>query len=342
MATDLRAVSWTGTSIRLIDQTALPGRLTYLEIDDVDALVDAIGRLVVRGAPTLGVVGALGVVVAVRQGRRAGWDEERLAAEIDRVRTARPTAVNLAWGVDQVAQLVGDGEETVLIAALKLADETEAANHTIGSNGSDWILGRVRRRPIRVLTHCNAGALATQAWGTALGIVRELHGRGHLEVVYADETRPLLQGSRLTAWELAREGIPHLVAIDGAATSTILQGLVDVAIIGADRIAANGDTANKIGSVGVALACHHAGIPFVVAAPESTVDPATATGADIHIELRDDDEVLHWGGLRTAPDGSRAYNPAFDVTPAAFVSALVTEARVLEVAAGQIPGGAVR
>lgn len=333
----LRAIEWTGTGIRLIDQTTLPRSLTYLEIDDVDSLVDAISRLVVRGAPALGVAGALGVVIALLQAQREGWDSGELDSAIGRIRAARPTAVNLARGVDQVRSLIPEGHQAVLSAAIRLMDDDERINHAIGSHGAEWILANVERRPLRVLTHCNTGMLATTAWGTALGVVRELHQRGMLEVVYVNETRPLLQGARLTAWELAQDGINHVIQVDGAAASTIHRRLVDVAIIGADRIAANGDTANKIGSLGVALACADAGVPFVVAAPESTVDLRTPSGELIEVELRDEQEVLCWGGAAVGPEASHAYNPAFDVTPARLINALVTEDGVLEVARGHAP-----
>ncbi|REE94893.1 S-methyl-5-thioribose-1-phosphate isomerase [Thermomonospora umbrina] len=338
MDEELRAIAWTGDTLTLIDQTVLPDRLEHLEVREVDVLVDAVRRLVVRGAPALGVAGAYGVVLAMLQAGREGWDRATLEAAVDRVREARPTAVNLAVGVDRVRPLIDAGVEAAAAEAGRVLEEDVAANRALGAHGADWILARVARRPLRILTHCNAGALATAGWGTALGVVRELHARGLVETVYVDETRPLLQGSRLTAWELAREGVPHRVQIDGAAPSTVLRGLVDVAIVGADRIAANGDTANKIGTVGVALACADAGIPFVVAAPWSTVDRATATGADIPIELRDDAEVLGRQGSRTAPAASRGFNPAFDVTPARLVDALVTESGVLEPARGRVPG----
>jgi methylthioribose-1-phosphate isomerase len=333
----LRPIEWTGDAIRVIDQTELPGRLIRMSVTTVDGLVDAIARLVVRGAPQLGAVGALGVVVAMDQGARERWSDVDVQVAIDSIRDARPTAVNLAWGVDRVRRLVPQGRDVVLAAALAIVDQDERINRAIGRNGADWIQARLPDR-VRILTHCNTGALATTAWGTAHGVIRELHLRGALESVYADETRPLLQGSRLTAWELVQDGIPHFVQADGAAASTILRGLVDVAIIGADRIAANGDTANKIGSLGVALASADAGIPFMVAAPESTVDVRTSSGADIEIEMRDGAEVLSWRGVRVAPLESRAYNPAFDVTPARLISALVTEEGVLEVSAGQVPG----
>ena len=337
MSTDaLRPIAWTGSALRVIDQTALPGRLEYADLATVDALIDAIRRLAVRGAPQLGAVGAIGVVIAMDEGAREGWTPPRIEAAVDAIRAARPTAVNLAWAVDRVRPLMASGRDAVLAAALAIVEDDERVNRAIGNHGADWILARVER-PVRVITHCNTGALATVVWGTALGIVRELHARDALEMVYVDETRPLLQGARLTAWELERDGIPYRVQADGAAASTILRGLVDVAIFGADRIAANGDVANKVGSLGVALACREAGIPCLSAAPVSTVDLATPTGDEIEIEMRGDDEVVSFGGVRVAPLGARAYNPAFDVTPARFITGLVTERGVLAVAAGETP-----
>ena len=329
---DIRAVHWDEARevLVLLDQTALPGREDFRACADVDAVVDAVERLVVRGAPALGAVGAYGVAVAMLQGDREGWDDGRLRAEIDRVRNARPTAVNLAWGADRVRPLVADGVAAVLEEAHAIVAEDQAANRTLSRKGADWILEHVERRPVRVLTHCNTGALATTGWGTAFGIIRELHERGLLELVYADETRPLLQGARLTAWECGRLGIPYVVQADGAAASTILRGLVDVAIIGADRIARNGDTANKIGSVGVALACAAAGVPFVVAAPSSTVDLGTSDGAGIEIELRDGSEVVDFAGRSVAPEDATGFNPAFDVTPARYITAIVTERGIVE------------
>lgn len=330
---EIRAVQWVDEprpALRLLDQTRLPAVEVYLDCERVDEVVDAIQRLVVRGAPALGAAGAFGVAVAIAQGMAEGWDRLRLVAEIVRIRDARPTAVNLAVGVDRVRPLIDHGLGAVLDEALAFAAEDEAANRRLSKLGADWILEHVTHRPVRVLTHCNAGALATTGWGTALGLVRELHERGELGRVMVDETRPLLQGSRLTAWELEHQGIEHAVQVDGAAASTILRGLVDVAIIGADRIADNGDTANKIGSVGVALACADAGIPFVVAAPSTTVDPTTSSGDLIEIELRDAAEVVALTGSFVAPEASPAHNPAFDVTPARLISAIVTEHGVAE------------
>ena len=327
---EIQAVRWDNNTLLLLDQTLLPGHEVDFVADNVDRVVDAIFRLVVRGAPALGAVGGYGVVVAMDQGEREGWSAEQLQAQIQRVRDARPTAVNLAWGVDRVRPFVDQGREAVLAEAEQIVREDTAANKRLSELGADWILAKTGKSTLRVLTHCNTGALATTAWGTALGVIRELHKRGALELVYADETRPLLQGARLTAWELEREGIDYFVQADGAAASTILRGMVDFAIIGADRIARNGDSANKIGSVGVALACHAAGIPFMVAAPSSTVDLTTATGDDIEIELRDGAEVTELAGVKIAPVGAKGFNPAFDVTPAQYIAAIVTEQGVVE------------
>lgn len=327
---EIRAVRWESEAIVLIDQTRLPDEEVSVVCDTVDSLVDAIVRLVVRGAPALGAVGGYGVAVAMAQGQRENWDGADVQSGIDKIRNARPTAVNLAWGVDRVRPFVDAGVEAVLAEANRIAAEDEAANRELSRKGADWIMANTTQRPLRILTHCNTGSLATTAWGTALGIVRELHERGEVEVVHADETRPLLQGSRLTTWELMHDGIPHVVQADSAAASTILRGLIDVAIIGADRIARNGDTANKIGSVGVALACADAGIPFVVAAPSSTVDLATETGDAIEIELRDGGEITAFAGQQVAPTAAAGYNPAFDVTPARLISAIVTEQGVVE------------
>lgn len=333
----VRSIAWVPGDrprVRLIDQRRLPAEEHHLDVETVDALVDAIARLAVRGAPALGAAGALGVVVAMQQAQREGWDDDRLANEIDRIRSARPTAVNLAWGVDEVRPAMADGVDAVLTQALALIAADEAANRKLSRLGADWLLARTGRDAVRVVTHCNTGALATTAWGTAYGIIHELHLRGRLGLVYADETRPLLQGARLTSWELTQDGIEHRVQADGAAASTILRGLVDVAIIGADRIAANGDTANKIGSVALALACRRAGIPFVVAAPFSTVDLRLADGSGIEIEERGSDEVVRFAGLQTTPADAIGFNPAFDVTPADLISAIVTERGVVEPATG--------
>ncbi len=317
----------------IIDQTLLPHELRTLELDSVDELVAAIGRLAVRGAPALGAAGALGVALAVRQAEREEWDEARLASTLQRLRTARPTAANLAWGVDRVAARLTQpwDEAAVLGEALAVVDEDVAANRAIGERGADLLRELVGAAPpgIRLHTHYNAGSLATVEWGTALGVVRSLHQRRQLGMVYVDETRPLLQGSRLTAWELEELGVDYRVVVDGAGPTVIARRLVDAVVVGADRIASNGDVVNKIGTYPLALAAARAGVPFVVAAPESTVDGATATGADVEIEARADDEVFEWSGVRAAPPGARALNLAFDVTPSDLVTAIVTEDRVI-------------
>ena len=311
----MRCIDWADGAVRLIDQTALPAEERWLEITDPDELVDAIRRLAVRGAPALGAAGAFGVALAAQRG-------DDVPGAAGRLRTARPTAVNLGRGVDRALARLADGPDAVLGEARAILDEEAKACRAIGERGADLLQGD---RPLRLLTHCNTGWLAAVEWGTALGIVTVLHERGQLEIVYADETRPLLQGARLTAWELAAQRIDHRVVVDGAAPSLIARGLVDAVVVGADRIAANGDVANKIGTYPLALAAARAGIPFVAAAPESTVDAATPTGESIEIEERDPAEVA----------AGRAYNPAFDVTPADLVTAVVTERRIVRPAGGE-------
>jgi methylthioribose-1-phosphate isomerase len=336
----VRTIDWAGDAVVMLDQTVLPHEVRSLTLTDVDALADAIRRLAVRGAPALGAAGALGVLLALRQAEAEGWDEAALAAALDRLRRARPTAVNLAWGVDRVAARLPEGEAAVRAEALAVLDEDVAVNRAMGERGADLIetlCGSAGGSGLRLHTHCNAGGLAAVEVGTALEVVRALHARGHVERVYADETRPLLQGSRLTAWELDRMGADYRVVVDGAGPSLIARGLVDAVVVGSDRIAASGDVANKIGTYPLALAAARSGIPFVVVAPESTVDPATPDGAAIAIEDRDGEEVLTWNGHRVAPAGAEAVNPAFDVTPADLVTAIVTERRVVRPATGERP-----
>jgi methylthioribose-1-phosphate isomerase len=330
----VRTIDWRDGRVVIVDQTLLPAELRTLELTSVGELVDAIARLAVRGAPALGAAGALGVVLAVDQADREGWDDDRLAAELAGLRAARPTAANLSWGVDRAARRLPHGRQAVLEDALAVLDEDAAANRAIGERGADLLdelLGgsSTATPAIRVHTHCNTGSLATVEWGTALGVVRALHRRRRLGTVYVDETRPLLQGSRLTAWELDRLGIDYRVVVDGAGPTVIARGLVDAVVVGADRVAANGDVVNKVGTYPLALASARAGIPFVVAAPESTIDEATPTGSGVEIETRADAEVLEWSGVRVAPAGARALNLAFDMTPADLVTAIVTDDRVI-------------
>jgi S-methyl-5-thioribose-1-phosphate isomerase len=322
----VRTVVWTERGLDVVDQTALP-EVRRVLLSTVDDVVSAIARLVVRGAPQLGVVGALGVALAARA-RAPGYDPAGVRADAQRIATARPTAVNLRWGVEQALQAVDGGPEAVLAAALALLDADVAACEALSRRGADLLVELCGRHPLTLHTHCNAGALACVDWGTALGIVRALHERGAVKLVVVDETRPLLQGSRITATELATLGVEHRVVVDGAGPSIIASGLVDAVAVGADRIAANGDVVNKIGTYPLALAAARAGVPFVVAAPESTVDMATASGAAVTVEQRAAEEVLEIAGRRLAPVTSDAWNPAFDVTPADLVTAIVTERRV--------------
>ncbi len=303
------AVAWTGDAVEIIDQTLLPGEERMLRLTTPEQVVDAIRRLAVRGAPAIGICGAFGVVVAANAGRR----EEGAAM----IRAARPTAVNLAWAVDRVLAAANTEAE-----ALAILDEDREACRRIGEHGRAE-LARARR----LLTLCNTGRLVSgDGWGTALGVVYAKAAAGEAIEVLACETRPLLQGARLTAWELQHAGIPVTVLTEGAAAARLAQGGIDAVIVGADRVAANGDTANKIGTYALAIAAHHHGVPFYVAVPRSTLDPRTPDGAAIEIEQRDGAEVRAAADL---PDEVAVWNPAFDVTPAALVTAIVCDAGVL-------------
>ena len=329
-----RTIDWVDGEIRLIDQTRLPDQLIVLRIADVDDLVDSIVRLAIRGAPALGVAGAMGV--ALLAARHPG-DDVLVREGAARLRAARPTAVNLAWGVDRALARLPDGPAAVLAEALAIRDEDIAACAAMAVRGADVVRDLVARPRIRIMTICNTGALAAVERGTALGVVGELHARGLLEEALPLETRPLLQGARLTAWELDRMGAPFRLLVDGAAASVLARGLADAVLIGADRITANGDTANKVGSLALALAARQADVPFLVVAPETTVDAATPDGAGIVIEDRGADEVTSFRGIRTAPAGAHALNPAFDVTPSSLITAIVTDRRVIRTDRGERP-----
>jgi methylthioribose-1-phosphate isomerase len=333
----MRTIEWRGDHAVLLDQTRLPHEVVTIDVRDVDTMIDAIERLAVRGAPAIGVAGGFGVAIAALRAEREGLPITFVRAEAERIAAARPTAVNLSWAVRRVLGRLDAGAAAVISEALAIAEEDVRANRALAHRGADLLEQLTDASPMRVHTHCNTGALACVEWGTGLGIVRVLHERGKLRSVTADETRPLLQGSRLTAFELTELGIDHQIVVDSAGPTVIARGLADVVVVGADRIAANGDTANKIGTYPLALAAARAGVPFVVAAPESTLDPATASGGDIKIEVRDEDEVLTLGGVATAPGGARALNLAFDVTPADLVTAIVTDRRVIRPAAGERP-----
>jgi S-methyl-5-thioribose-1-phosphate isomerase len=333
----VRSIDWVDGRVVLLDQTRLPQEERILAITTVDELVDAIGRLAVRGAPALGAAGALGVLLAVREAERSGWGDGELRAAVDRVRSARPTAVNLARGVDRVLVRLPEGAGAVRDEALRILAEDGEVNRALAESAARLLVELLDVDRLRIYTHCNAGALATVEWGTALGVVHSLSELGRLGRVYVGETRPLLQGSRLTAWELDRLGAEYRIVVDGAGPGVVVRGMVDAVVVGADRVAANGDVVNKVGTFPLAMAAARANVPFVVAAPESTVDAQTPSGDAVPIEFRSEDEVLSVSGVRIAPDGARGLNPAFDITPADLVTALVTERRVVRPAAGERP-----
>jgi len=313
-------IEWRRDAVRLLDQRALPARLRFVVCTDVDMLVDAIATLAVRGAPALGAAGAFGVALAAHTLRTKR--QVRVAAA--RLARARPTAVNLAWGVARgLDAYEHGGRDATLALAQSLAADDVTRNRLIGTHGTALV-----PKDARVLTHCNTGALACVGYGTALGVVRAAFEAGRRPALWVDETRPLLQGARLTMWECGRLGIDATLVADGAAAALMGRGRVDLVIVGADRIAANGDVANKIGTYGLAVAARHHQIPFYVAAPASTIDLATTGGAAVVVEERDPDEVTRVGTRRIAPVGARAFNPAFDVTPARLVTAIVTECGV--------------
>ena len=316
----------------IIDQTLLPGQEKLLMLREVGELAEAIRSLRVRGAPALGVAGALGIAMAVRRAQGKGTDIKAAAAEAaGELAATRPTAINLRWGIDQACGAIGAGADAVVERAVALLEADVSTNRAMAERGAAWVesLRSARGRRLRILTHCNTGALACVEIGTALGVIQLAHAREAVEEVLATETRPLLQGSRLTAWELQRLGIPFRLVADSAAPSLIARGYVDVVMVGADRIAANGDVANKIGTYTLALAARRAEIPFAVVAPESTRDMQAASGHQISIEERPEDEVLGFAGVRVAPIGAHAFNPAFDVTPIDLITAIITEDRVI-------------
>jgi methylthioribose-1-phosphate isomerase len=311
-------------ALHAIDQTELPWREHHLVLRTAADVADAIKRLAIRGAPLIGVAGAYGVALEL------GRDPAGLVPACELLATARPTAVNLAGAVDRVraaAQAAtGDPAAAALAEARAIHAEEEAASAEIAAHGAELLAEAGARR---ILTHCNTGALAAPGRGTALAVIAELAERGSLEKALATEARPLLQGARLTVYELAHLGIPHELVVDSAAPGLLAAGAADAVIVGCDRVAANGDVANKVGTYGLALAAQAARIPFVVAGPTSTIDFATATGAEIVIEERDPEEVRQAAGQRLTLEGTPCRNPAFDVTPAHLITALVTERGVL-------------
>jgi methylthioribose-1-phosphate isomerase len=328
----MRTIDWVDDAIELIDQTELPAKLSVRRVTDLDDLIWDIRRLAIRGAPALGVAGALGVALIARNDA----DDDRRLAAARRLRSARPTAVNLSWGVDRALAALPDGPDAVLDEALRVRDEDIAACTAMGLYGAGLVRRLVPdRRKVRVATVCNTGGLCAVERGTALGVVQTLLEQESLEEVFVMETRPLLQGARLTAWELTQMNAPFRLMVDSAGPFLLSRGAADLVVIGADRIAANGDTANKVGSFSLALAARRVGLPFIVVAPESTVDIETATGADIEIEDRGPEEVITFAGVATAPPGTRVINPAFDVTPRDLITAVVTDRRVVRLDRGE-------
>ncbi len=318
----IRAVLWQGDHLRLLDQRRLPFEETAIDCRSADEVAQAITDLVVRGAPAIGIAAAWGVVLAARR------DPATLPAALDRLRAARPTAVNLMWALDRMKRAIAAGADAGALAAEAQAiqDEDLAANRHMGELGA----AQFGDAPVGVLTHCNTGSLATAGYGTALGVIRAGYAQGRIARVYAGETRPWLQGARLTMWELTRDAIPATLIADSAAAHLMKSGAIDWVVVGADRIAANGDTANKIGTYQLAIAARHHGVRFMVVAPSSTVDLTTPSGEAIEIELRAATELLGYGGQRTVVDGAQAWNPVFDVTPADLIDVIVTERGVVE------------
>jgi methylthioribose-1-phosphate isomerase len=329
------AILWRNDGLYLLDQRRLPGREVFIACPDARTTAGAIAAMVVRGAPAIGITAAYGIALAARARfaeRGADW-RDLIEVDLDILAASRPTAVNLFWAIERLRRLIdaldaGDPVERLLAEARAIHTRDRADNRRMGEFGAG-LIDPIEGRPGSVITHCNTGGLATGGWGTALGVIRSAFAAGRLERVYADETRPWLQGARLTAWELVRDGIPVSLIADGAAAARMAAGGVSWAIVGADRIAANGDVANKIGTYALAVAARHHGVRFMVAAPTSTIDLATPDGAAIPIEERPAEELLRCAGRRTTAEGVEAWNPVFDVTPAELVDAIVTERGVI-------------
>lgn len=330
----IRTVAWKNDTVVMIDQKALPAREIYVVCRDYTDVAAAIRDMTIRGAPAIGIAAAMGIALGFSKRRRESRGDQRgsLHRICDELGATRPTAANLFRAIERMKACFEAWDDVPFETAarrlkeeaLRILKEDVEANQWIGRFGSDLV-----PPGSTVLTHCNAGALATGGYGTALGVIRAAHEKGTIRRVFADETRPLLQGVRLTAWELAREGIPVTVITDSMAGHLMARKEIDLVIVGADRIAANGDTANKIGTYTLALLAREHDIPFYVAAPRTTIDEATARGEDIPIEQRHPEEVLTMAGTATAPAGVEALNPAFDVTPSRLITAIITEAGII-------------
>lgn len=336
-ATGTVALRWHGSSLELLDQRLLPAQEHWITLEGASGVAQCIQDMVVRGAPAIGISAAYGVALAARQARGGDWKAE-IKQAIRELSASRPTAVNLFWALQRMERVfhacdsLGEAQkrladEAVVIHQEDLAGNLAMADHAIEAMGLS--VGTGKPIPVSVLTHCNTGALATGGYGTALGVIRRLHEKKLLKQVYADETRPWLQGSRLTAWELMRDGIPVTLNADGAAATILAAGEVRWVIVGADRITANGDVANKIGTYSLAVLARHHNVGFMVVAPSSTVDMSLASGEDIPIEERDGIEVREIRGIPLAPEGVPVFNPVFDVTPANLIDLIVTEKGVV-------------
>ena len=334
----VETIRWVGDAdghAELVDQTRLPGEFTYVACRSVEDMWEAIRVLKVRGAPAIGIAGAMGLVLALQDSDAQDTDAlmEDLVEAKEYLETSRPTAVNLFWALKRMQDVAVQNRDLdirelkvrLLQEAKQIAEEDRQTCRAIGKHGAELL-----RNGDSVLTHCNAGGLATADYGTALGVMFAAHESGKKISVYADETRPLLQGARLTAWELQEAGIPVTLICDSMAGLVIREGRVNCVVVGADRIAANGDTANKIGTYTLSVLARNHDIPFYVAAPVSTFDLSLDDGSDIPIEERDPEEIVRWGEHQTAPDGVQVYNPAFDVTPAEFIAAIITEKGIIE------------
>ncbi len=327
-------IQWLDGHLRLLDQRKLPGEVVYNDYDRYADVADAIRTMVVRGAPAIGITAAYGMALATLQSEAGTVDAVRadLDAAAEVLRRARPTAVNLSWAVNRVQQRAGDPglgsvtalRDAVLAEAHAIYELEEKSNYQIGVNSLPLV-----PHGAKIAHHCNTGPLATGAYGTALRVIIAAHEAGREVYAYVDETRPRLQGARLTAWELQRFGVPHSVIVDGAAAHIMRTIGIDLCVVGCDRVAANGDTANKIGTYHLALAARAHGVPFYVVGPTSSIDMSLASGDLIEIEQRPADEVTHVMGCQITPDGTVVENPAFDITPAAYITAIITERGVV-------------
>lgn len=331
------SVTWHGNALghlRMIDQTRLPNELIEIDLHDVDSVFEAIVQLRVRGAPAIGIAGAFGLLLGTKLATTPEQFREFLTQTAQRLNSSRPTAVNLSWAIGRMLNRFDvfsgtlpfpEWQNELLAEAIAIQAEDKQMCQSMGDHGESLI-----KEGMGVLTHCNAGGLATAAYGTALAVMYRAHEKGRNFRVYADETRPLLQGARLTAWELSQAQIPVTLICDNMAAQVMKEGKIQMVIVGADRIAANGDTANKIGTYGVACLARAHGIPFYVAAPSSTFDLNLADGTGIPIEQRNPQEVGSWQGIVTAPQGIDVYNPAFDVTPAPLIQGIITEKGLID------------